>query len=144
MRDLFGLLDAIHLAYSHPEYAPTSDGTTHCNQFVSEVATACGFKGFVGLMANDIADLISKNDQWSETPIDKAQTLANNGTLVIAAIKGNPHGHVNVVCPGRIKLSGRWGEVPTVANVGKDNFIGKGLNWAYSDMPKLYAWRPSL
>lgn len=95
-------------------------------------------------MANQIIDLIATHDQWAECPIEKAQALANEGTLIVACLKADPHGHVNVVCPGKEKTSGRWGQVPTVANVGKTNFIGSGLNWAFSDLPKLYLWRPSL
>lgn len=143
MKDRLQLLDSIHLAFSRPEYVPR-DGITYCNQFVNEVATGCGFKGFAGLMANQIVDLISNNDQWSEVSVDKAQDLANEGTLIVAGIKAEGHGHVNVICPGKQKTSGRWGNVPSVANVGKENFIGKGLSWAFSDMPKLYAWRPTL
>jgi hypothetical protein len=143
MKDLYLLLDAIHEAYSRPEYIP-SIGTTHCNQFVAEVALKCGFKGLDGLLANDIVDYLANSDQWSETPMDKAQELANKGTLIIAGVHGDPHGHVNVVCPGREKTSGRWGAVPSVANIGKDIFIGRGLNWAFSDPPKLYCWRLSL
>jgi hypothetical protein len=144
MKDALNLLDAIHLGFSRPEYRPLGDGTTHCNQFCSEVAMALGFKGLEGLLANDIIDLISKNDQWSELPIEKAQDLANGGSFIIAGLKANPHGHVVIVCPGKVKTSGRWGEVPSVANVGKDMFIGKGINWAFSDLPKLWVWRPTL
>lgn len=144
MRDRLQLLDSIHLAFSRPEYQPQPNGTTHCNQFVTEVALGCGFKGFDGLLANQIIDFICSNNQWSECPMDKAQDLANEGTLIIACLKADPHGHVNIICPGKMKSSGRWASVPSVANVGKENFIGKGLNWAFSDLPKLYAWRSSL
>lgn len=143
MKDLFKLLDAIHLPLCRPEYQPGS-GATHCNSYVDEVCQAMGWKGFAFLMANEIVDLMASSDQWSETPLDKCQFLANQGTLVIAGLKGNPHGHVNVICPGKDKTSGRWGIVPSVANVGKDVFIGKGINWAFSDLPKFWAWRPSL
>lgn len=143
MRDRLQLLDSIHLAFSRPEYQP-GNGLTHCNAFVSEVALGCGFKGLEGLLANDIIDLISNHDQWTECSLEKAQDLANEGTLIVACLKADPHGHVNIICPGKPKTSGRWGQVPSVANVGKDNFIGRGISWAFSDMPKLYLWRPSL
>lgn len=144
MKDMIGLLDAIHLAYSHPEYAPNPDGTTHCNQFVSEVCHNYGFSGLEGLLANDIVKTLSSHVDWSEVSLEKAQDLANAGTLIVAGIQADPHGHVNIICPGKTKLSGRWGSVPSVANVGKDNFIGKGINWAFSDPPKMWAWKPSL
>lgn len=143
MKDLFFLLDAIHLPLLRPEYQP-KDGITHCNGYVNEICETFGYKGFNGLLANQIIDLMSSSDQWSEVPIDKCQFIANLGSLVIAGIKEEPHGHVCVICPGREKTSGRWGKVPSVANIGKDVFVGKGLSWAFSSMPKFWAYRPTL
>lgn len=143
-KDVFVLLDALHAPICRPEYRPTPDGTTHCNQFVAEVCDTIGAKGFDGMLANQVIDYIAESESWSEVPIEKCQGLANTGTLIIAALKTDPHGHVNIICPGREKTSGRWGNVPSCANVGKDIFIGKGINWAFSDMPKFYAWRSSL
>lgn len=143
MKDTISLLDAIHLPLNRPEYAPLN-GTTHCNSFVNEVCGILGWKGFDGLLANEICDLASSHPDWTETPMEKCQFLANQGTLVIACLKEDPHGHVNVICPGKDKNSGRWGFVPSCANVGKEVFIGKGINWAFSSMPKFYAWRSTL
>lgn len=143
MKDQLSLLDAIHLPLNRPEYQP-GGGLTHCNAYVNEVCQAIGWKSFDGLLANQIIDLMVSSDQWTETPLEKCQFLANQGTLVIAALKADPHGHINIICPGKEKTSGRWGLVPSCANVGKEVFIGKGINWAFSDMPKFYAWRPSL
>lgn len=152
MKDLFGLLDSIHEAFSRPEYQPevkkddkgnVIDTVTHCNQFTSEVVTGRGFKGLEGLLANQIIDLISKHEQWSEVAFEKAQDLANGGSLIILGTHGEPHGHVAVACPGKPKTSGRWGQVPTVASVGKQNMI-RGANWVFSDAPKCWAYRPSL
>ncbi len=142
-KDSLALLDAIHLPLCRPEYQPGGDAT-HCNQYVAEVCTAYGFKGFEGLVANQIIELMSASDQWTEVDMDKCQSLANMGTLIIAGLKGEPHGHVNVICSGKEKTSGRWGNVPSCANVGNYVFIGKGINWAFSDYPKFWAWRPSL
>lgn len=144
MKDLLLLLDAVHLPLNRPEYAPQPDGTTHCNGYVNEVCQTMGWKQFEGILANQICDMLASSDQWTETPMEKCQFLANQGTLVIAAFKDDPHGHVNVICPGKEKTSGRWGLTPSCANVGKDVFIGKGISWAFSSMPKFYAWRPSL
>lgn len=143
MRDLFTLLDAIHLPLNRPEYRP-ENGVTHCNGYVNEVCSYIGFKAFEGLLANEMINLMETSDQWTETAMEKCQFLANQGTLVIAAFKEDPHGHVAVVCPGKEKISGRWGVVPSIANVGKEVFIGKGLSWAFSSMPKFYALRSSL
>lgn len=144
MKDALTLLDAIHQAYSRPEYAP-KEGVTHCNQFVNEVCSTMGFTGFEGMMANKISTEIAKNPQWSEeTSFDRCQDLANGGALILATYIEQPHGHVNVICPGKIKTSGRWGNVPSCANVGKENFIGKGINWAFSNKPKFWIWRQTL
>lgn len=144
MNALLELLDAIHSAYSRPEYTP-KEGKTYCNKFVSEVCTSIGFKDFDGMLANQIFDEIAKNVKWSEeTNLERCQDLANNGTLIVAAIKNEPHGHVVVICPGKIKESGRWGKVPSCASVGKINTIGKGINWAFSSSPRLYIYKPTL
>lgn len=143
MKDLLTLLDAIHLPLLRPEYQPSA-GVTHCNGYVNEVCQMMGWKGFDGLLANDMIDLMIQSDQWSETPLEKCQFLANQGTLIIAGMKKQDHGHVCVVVPGKDKSSGRWGLVPSVANVGKDVFIGKGISWAFSSLPKCWAYRPSL
>lgn len=142
MKDIYGLLDAIHEAFSRPEYRP-NNGITYCNIFTNEVVSKMGFKGLEGLMANQILTLISTHDQWSDVPLEKVQDLANAGTLVVLGTHGEPHGHVSIACPGRSKTSGRWGQVPTVASVGKENMI-RGMNWVFSDLPKCYAYRPTL
>lgn len=143
MKDSLNLLDAIHLPLCRDEYRPM-EGVTHCNGYVAEVAELYGFKGLVGLTANEIIGVISAHTEWSLLPIEKAQDLANGGSFIIAALKADPHGHVNIICPGKSKTSGRWGSVPSCANVGKTVFIGKGVNWAFSDMPKFYVWRKTL
>lgn len=153
MKDQLLLLDAIHLPLMRPEYQPliqkNDDGTisgivTHCNGYVNEVCQLMGWKGFDGMMANQIVDYMAGSDQWTETAMEKCQFLANQGTLVIAGMKEDIHGHVCVVVPGKDKTSGRYGIVPSVANVGKEIFIGKGVNWAFSSMPKFWAWRSTL
>lgn len=143
MKDNLSLLDAIHSPLCRPEYQP-KDGVTHCNGYCSEVAELYGFKGLEGLLANEIIDLISDHPQWSEIPQEKAQDLANGGSLIIAGLKADVHGHVAIVCPGKSKDSGRWGSCATLANVGKEVWIGKGWSWAFSDLPKFYVWRQTL
>lgn len=144
MKDQLLLLDAIHLPLCRPEYQP-GGGMTHCNAYVNEVCAALGFKDFDGLPANQIVELMVSSPMWSEVPMEKCQFLANQGSLVVAGIKEEPHGHVNIICPGKEKTSVRYGGlVPSCANIGKDVFIGKGISWAFSSMPKFYAWRPSL
>lgn len=143
MRDILGLLDAIHIPICRPEYQPKGD-TTHCNQFVSEVVSLYTGIHFEGMLANQIIDLLISSDAWLEVQMEQCQDMANRGTLIIAGFKNDPHGHVNVICPGKEKDSGRWGKVPSVANVGKDVFIGKGLSWAFSLKPRFWAWKSSI
>lgn len=143
MKDSLSLLDAIHLPLCRDEYRPR-EGVTHCNGFVAEVCVNLGFKALEGLLANEIIDLIVSCDTWSEVPMEKVQDLANGGSLIIAGIKGDVHGHVAIACPGKIKNSTRWGPVPTLANVGKEVWIGKGANWAFTSLPKFWVWRPTL
>lgn len=143
MKDILTLLDAIHLPLNRPEYQP-GGGLTHCNAYVNEVCQALGWKAFEDLMANQIIDLMASSGDWSKIDMNQCQVLANAGSLVIAGLKADPHGHVNVICPGKEKTSGRWISVPSCANVGKDVFIGKGINWAFSDMPTFYVLRSTL
>lgn len=143
MKDSLNLLDAIHLPLCRPEYQP-QDGVTHCNGYVAEVAELMGFKGLDMLLANEIITRISQNPQWSEIPMNKAQDLANGGALIVAGLKGETHGHVAIVCPGKLKSSGRWGTAPSLANVGKEVWIGKGANFAFSDPPTFWVWRQTL
>jgi hypothetical protein len=147
-KDVMFLLDSIHIPYCRPEYAPVTpligEPITHCNAFVAEVCETYAHVQMNGLLANDIIDLISTSPLWSEVPRERCQELANGGTLIVAGLKADPHGHVNVICPGIAKTSGRWGAVPSCANIGAQVFIGKGVNWAFADMPKFYAWRASL
>lgn len=143
MRDQLTLLDAIHLPLCRPEYQP-GGGLTHCNAYVSEVCMTMGYRSFEGLLANDILDLVTKDPAWTKVEMETCQSLGNQGTVVLAGVKAEPHGHVVIICPGKEKTSGRWGLVPSCANVGKEVFIGKGINWAFSSKPLFYAWRPSL
>lgn len=148
------LIDAGCYARENPNYTPTSiknsDGTitteTHCNEAVSYIATRMGCMDFAGRLANEICDFLSANtENWTLTPLEKAQFLASQGSLVIAAEKGDPHGHVCVIMPGIAKVSGRWNTLaPMVVNIGREVFIGKGLNYAFQEIPKLYVWRSSL
>lgn len=143
MKNLPLLMDAVCESFNNTSYKPT-DENTFCNLAACAVALKMGCNELSGLMANDMIKFMSASKNWSEIPMDKAQILANQGSLVFATHEGSPHGHICTVMPGNEKFSGRWGKVPTVMNIGKDVFIGKGVNWAFADVPRFYAWRPSL
>lgn len=145
MKNVFKLIDSIcsvYDTYNTSQYDNTK-GTTYCNLAAQDMAERFGIHDFRDKVANQIIDFLATSKEWTEVPMDKAQDMANQGTLIFATIKGEAHGHICVIRPGVIKTSGHLGMVPCVMNIGKDNFIAKGLNWAFSEMPKLYGWRPT-
>jgi hypothetical protein len=115
----------------------TGDGNkeTFCNFFVSDVAKGMGFDELQGMLANEMIDHIATHPEF--ICLDQewlaAQTWADQGYLVIYGSKAKGHGHVCIGIPGRLTKSPKWKEnLPSVANVGKSNFIGKHLGWAWS------------
>lgn len=159
MRNIITLIDAICDAYDNKDFSPTSDGTTFCNIAVSAVCSVMGYTGFMGLTADQIVDNIPTNPDWSPVPMEKAQDLANQGSLLIAGLDGKAmgqaHGHVVVIRPGKPCYSGKWGQTPRCLNIGSENFLARakrgplvgmaaGLNEAFIEMPKIYVWRQSL
>lgn len=151
MKDRNLLIDALCETYDRSVIRPEGtgmfypeDGKTYCNMALNDVAIKIGCNELTGLMANDICDLVSASQKWKKVEMVDCQRMANEGTFVIAVQRGTPHGHVCIVRPGLEKFSGRYGKVPSVMNVGKDVSIGKGVNWAFRDIPEFYAWGPSL
>lgn len=121
-----------------PEFQPTPDGTTHCNQGLTTIAREFGVDNFEGKLANQLIDEIAVHPQWAACSADEAHAWAMQGKLAIACVKENPHGHVATVYPGDKVMSGKWGkEVPQVANVGKKNDIF-GENFAFHEEPQHY------
>lgn len=144
MKDPQWLTTVAKRLVADPAMQPRDD-ETFCNVATQVIGEAMGYTSFRGLMANQIIDLISSSDAWSYVPMEKAQDLANAGTWVLATERGDVHGHVCTIIPGEMVRSSHWSCLaPVCVNVGKDVFMGKGINWAFQDIPKLYAWRPSL
>ena len=159
VRDVIGLIDAICDVYDNQAYAPLPDGTTFCNLGVSVVAASMGCKDFFGKTADEIVAFISADPNWSPVPIENAQDLANQGSLLIAGLDskslGQAHGHVVVIRPGKPCFSGKWGPTPRCLNIGAENFLARakrgpltnqpaGLNESFVEVPKIWAWRQSL
>lgn len=175
---LIQLIDAICVGYDNPDYWPVFENgvlkTTFCNKFVNDVAQAVGCHDFIDLIthdvlnADDIIRVMESSPNWvklqihdapqdiRENDLKSVQVWANQGFLTIAALRGSilgaEHGHVCIVRPGIMKTSGKWGEVPVVANVGKEMFIGRakagvmkgepvGVNESFVPMPKFYSWQ---
>jgi hypothetical protein len=138
---LFRLIDACCEAYDNPAFEPRQ-GMTFCNQAVHSICEKMGYSKFKSLLANQMVALMKKSGEWKSIPMKDAQRLANEGCLVIAAIEARPHGHVAVIRPGLSGHSGKWNmAVPKVINVGAQNFIAKGLNWAFHEIPEIFVWK---
>lgn len=171
-------MDAICVAWDNPRYYPVFENgmliTTFCNYFVCEVAKGVGCEDFFNpitenpMAADDIIRFASGSDNWQEIRVaglapdqmtislKAVQMWANQGYLTIAgstsAVLGSAHGHTCIIRPGIMKESGKWGDVPVVANIGKENFIGRaksgvmkeqpvGLNEAFIQMPRFFSWK---
>lgn len=122
-----------------------ADGTTWCNYAVHAILSQFGLGDFVldperkrPMLANYMAEKLENTCR--ELTFDEAFTKANEGALIVAALKMPYHGHVAVIYPhpGRY-TSGKWqrADVPFVANVGKDNGV-MPLNWAFGAAPRLW------
>jgi hypothetical protein len=126
----------------HPELVPMH-GETFCNDAVTIIAERCGYRGFNGLEANDIIDLMIRTPEWNPVALGLAQDAANSGQLVVAGQTAQPHGHVCVIRPGVAGVAGHWpgASVPKCLNIGEENFIGRGLDFAFRNIPNIYVWK---
>lgn len=133
------LLDTIA---THPFYV--KDEYTKCNYAVNEaVRTYCSYDGFVGLQANDIIEKMEMDKAvWQRLyGHGLAQGEANRGEMVVAGLEGRKHGHVVVIYPGKMVFSGKWERwVPLCMNVGKSNWVGRGINYAFRKEPKYFLY----
>jgi len=120
---------------------------TFCNEFLQ---ASCFLWGCVEVGAKLIRRIhqhvLAQMDCWQEVSYSEAQLLANQNRLVIAlwsdAKPGGDHGCI--IIPGKLVGSSTYNEmVPNCANVGKDNFYGKKLSFAFpaAQKPTLYLWR---
>lgn len=161
VRDVATLIDAICDAYDNQAWAPQPDGTTFCNMGVTAIANAMGCKDFDGKTADEIVAFLASDSDWSPVPLEKAQELANQGSLLVAGLDsktlGQAHGHVVVLRPGKPVYSGKWSTnlCPRVLNIGAENFLARakkgpltnqpaGLNESFGPLPKIWIWRQSL
>lgn len=134
---LASLVDAGHAAIKRFQPA---DGVTYCNFGTDFIARAMGFTGFAKMLANNIVDRMKNAPDFAVVDADSAQSLANDGRLVVAGLKDSPHGHCAVVAPGSTLYSGKWREpCPMVFNVGVQNRLC-GANYAFGSKPTYYAW----
>jgi len=164
MRNLPRLVQSIIRVYESPAYRPRIDEkgnvlTTYCNFAIREIAGSLGYHAFEGMMADQIYDHMKRSQDWAKVEMKDSQFLANQGSLVIAALPSGKvnakHGHVCVVRPGEEVYSSKWKKkVPVVLNIGQTNFllfyksqddiIEGGVNCAFKNEPEFFAWRDSL
>lgn len=131
-----------------------------CNWFVAEALHRLyGVEDFTDstnghwLTANEIADYVRSNDNWSDLGPANSQSVledaaqgAGNGQPVIAVLAGDPHGHVAIILPGALKTATKapWGDgsggqlkVPNSAAFSLNNvsvaYVGCRLSAAFSD-----------
>lgn len=135
-----------------PELQPSADKkVTHCNQFVDRAlhewlgASPFGSE-FHGLMANAIVDKLEADHAWNCYEADEYAEyapLVAAGCPAVAGLKEAGHGHVNLVIVGQPVAAGHWdlAAVPPCANVGKQNWVGKGLNYAFAAKPRIWILR---
>lgn len=164
MKSLPRLMTAILTVYENPKYAPTVvEGkitVTHCNDAVRDAAGFMECHDFAGMNADEIYEFMGSGRGWKEVLMRDAQFLANQGSLVVAALPSHAldaaHGHVCIVRPGEEIWSEHWkSSVPAIMNVGGQNFILRfrtstgeyiqaGVNGAFQIIPKFFAWEASL
>lgn len=139
-----------------PEYKDGKFVKSFCNIAVDRAAQFYGYKDFTGsdgkpFLANKIIAIIEEETgDWKKVGHEEAWGHANDGALVIACVRGNPHGHIAVVAPRKKVWSQKWTNYcPQVANVGGNendpqhkNAI-KGENFSFlAERPTHYVYLP--
>jgi hypothetical protein len=108
---------------------------TYCNFFVRDIALERGYSRLKELTANQQIALMDGSPEWNEVQAETAQALANQDKFVVAgwANTSGGHGHVCVIVPGDMQMSGKWNRlVPVCANVAPEVFYGKPVSFAFS------------
>jgi hypothetical protein len=127
------LIRAQDQARNNPDLQREPAGTTHCNQATLNVVEAVGAPAGPltdtrgALLANEQAHNLANSSEYTEVTPDRAQQLANDGGLVIAAYD-NPqgHGHVATVRPENVSGDdpvGRSG--PLLNDIGANDRIDR-------------------
>ena len=123
----------------NPKYDSNVDNLLHCNHLVQDTFNYFGYKGFEGLTANQIFEKCLGLPEFEEQEPEQCAWLVQKyGYLVVAALLGDPHGHVAVVFPGIPMFSGKWQKnIPVVASTGNPNRIA-GANWFFKEIPRFF------
>jgi hypothetical protein len=129
-----------------------TEGINTCSKFVGEsLNLVYNVNDFYSpsskryLINSEIVDFLKNSKKWKllghayeQKALDEAQMLANSNKAVVAIyINEENLGHVAVILPGEMKLSGTWGfSVPNSAsffiNEPEKSYIEKGLSYAFA------------
>jgi len=144
------LNEAQDAVYENPQYQPHGDDT-FCNYATQAVLSKLGYAKMNGLTADAMHLFVSNSKDWLIKPISDAQSLANEGAILLAilpAVKlGQSHGHVCSCTTGSGDFSGHWNiKTPMVMNLGRKGtcFRQRGVNYAFQVIPEIYALRETL
>jgi len=106
-------------------------GNTYCNIGTNLIEQRGGANPFKGMMANAIVNQLKKPSYATRVSPSQAVNYANQGVTVIAAEHFPVHGHVAIVAPLPMGLSGSTGKmVPRLFNVGPRRYFGIKLSTA--------------
>jgi hypothetical protein len=145
---LKAVMDSVRLdAALSPVREQSGHLITYCNLNAYRVAQALGLAIFHNydadrpMLASEMVYYMGQSpEKFSKfTNHTIAHDLANRGYLVLAAVAGDPHGHIAPVYPtAGMETSGKWKtQVPFLSNVGVRNDI-IGANYAFADEPFYY------
>ena len=109
---------------------------TYCNMFINSVMLTQDYYAFQGKTTNGIISIM-EFEKFTWKKIDPKDWKQDS--IVIAGLQDEPHGHVNILIAGEFIESGKWKKkVPLCANVGKDVFWGKGVNYSFGKLEPTY------
>ena len=145
IKDVQLLNEAQDAVYDDKSYWPQA-GETFCNLATQDVLRRMGYDRLTGLTADEMYEEVASSSDWLRKPMGDAQSLVNEGTILIAILPaaklGQSHGHVNTLTTGSEDFSGMWNcKTPLCMNLGRIGtcFRTKGENWAFQTVPEIYA-----
>jgi hypothetical protein len=118
-----------------------NQSNTWCNVYVAELLSKLNYHNFEGRTANRIIEIMQFDKKnWEIINPD----TWDKKSLVIAGQQGVIHGHVCPLIDGEYDISHKWHDqpVPLCANIGKTNFWGKGISWAFVSEPIYFKFLP--
>jgi len=150
------LTAAIAAAIANPAWKSTPDGVTHCNGFCQQILNAGGCHDLDGLVARDMGNtvlaIIAKAGdnicQWQEVTAQKAVDAAMAGYFVLgwSPILEETHGHVVIIAPEPMEMSGTFGGfVPMCASIAPSPFLNRIMTIAeayrVANKPRFFQWQ---